>query len=542
MRLCHFRCRYRKGDYDNDNDHYNDSDSGGVRPETDAFHRSTGHGRISQNGRAMDRASIENLLNRLSGLRALVIGDLMLDEYLWGRTERISPEAPVQVVDIVREDLRLGGAGNVINNLVSLGCQVHVASVLGEGHDGLWLRRRLEEKLVGTEGLQFDGQRTTSRKTRILASGQQMMRFDRESRAPIDARQENALVDFVRSHADRFDVILVSDYLKGVLTEGLLQAVIAIGKEKNLPVVIDPKGNDYAKYRGATLLTPNRKETEVASGVAIVDEQSLRLAARTLMQRIDLETLMVTRSEEGISIFFRNGEEVHLPTQAREVYDVTGAGDTVLSLVGIGLAGGLPVSDAAAVANIAAGIVVGKVGTSTVSVEEIREALAHHALEYDSKIRVRESLRHILETERRRGKTIVFTNGCFDLLHVGHVKYLQQARRLGDLLVLGLNSDASIRRLKGANRPLINEQERAHILAALSCIDYVVLFDEDTPLELIGTLRPDILVKGGDYTPETVVGRDLVESYGGRVELIDLVDGRSTTDIIERILDRYEQG
>jgi D-beta-D-heptose 7-phosphate kinase/D-beta-D-heptose 1-phosphate adenosyltransferase len=490
----------------------------------------------------MDRASIENLLNRLSGLRALVIGDLMLDEYLWGRTERISPEAPVQVVDIVREDLRLGGAGNVINNLVSLGCQVHVASVLGEGHDGLWLRRRLEEKLVGTEGLQFDGQRTTSRKTRILASGQQMMRFDRESRAPIDARQENALVDFVRSHADRFDVILVSDYLKGVLTEGLLQAVIAIGKEKNLPVVIDPKGNDYAKYRGATLLTPNRKETEVASGVAIVDEQSLRLAARTLMQRIDLETLMVTRSEEGISIFFRNGEEVHLPTQAREVYDVTGAGDTVLSLVGIGLAGGLPVSDAAAVANIAAGIVVGKVGTSTVSVEEIREALAHHALEYDSKIRVRESLRHILETERRRGKTIVFTNGCFDLLHVGHVKYLQQARRLGDLLVLGLNSDASIRRLKGANRPLINEQERAHILAALSCIDYVVLFDEDTPLELIGTLRPDILVKGGDYTPETVVGRDLVESYGGRVELIDLVDGRSTTDIIERILDRYEQG
>jgi D-beta-D-heptose 7-phosphate kinase/D-beta-D-heptose 1-phosphate adenosyltransferase len=224
------------------------------------------------------------------------------------------------------------------------------------------------------------------------------------------------------------------------------------------------------------------------------------------------------------------------------VYDVTGAGDTVLSLVGLGLAGGLPVSEAAVLANIGAGIVVGKVGTSTVGVEEIHEALAHHALEFDSKIRLRESLRNLLEIERRRGKTIVFTNGCFDLLHVGHVKYLQQARRLGDILVLGLNSDASIRRLKGANRPLINEHERAHILAALSCIDYVVLFDEDTPLELIDMLRPDILVKGGDYTPETVVGREAVERYGGRVELIDLVDGRSTTNIIERILDRYDQG
>jgi D-beta-D-heptose 7-phosphate kinase/D-beta-D-heptose 1-phosphate adenosyltransferase len=318
--------------------------------------------------------------------------------------------------------------------------------------------------------------------------------------------------------------------------------VIAVGKQKGIPVVIDPKGQDYRKYRGATLLTPNRRETEVASGVDITDETSLRRAARTLMDRIDLETLMVTRSEEGISIFFRDGEEVHLPTQAREVFDVTGAGDTVLSLVGLGLAGGLNVSEAARLANLAAGVVVGKVGTSTVTVEELRDAVAHLALEYDSKIKRREVLRELLDVERRRGKTIVFTNGCFDLLHVGHVKYLQKARRLGDLLVLGLNSDDSIRRLKGPNRPLIGEQERAHILAALSCVDFVVLFDEDTPLDLIRMLRPDILVKGGDYTPETVVGREIVESYGGRIALIDLVDGRSTTNIIERILDRYDQG
>lgn len=490
----------------------------------------------------MDYATIENFLARLGGIRALVIGDLMLDEYLWGRTERISPEAPVQVVEIVREDLRLGGAGNVINNLVTLGCEVHVASVLGEGDDGRLLRARLQDRQVGTEGLQFDAGRTTSRKTRILAAGQQMMRYDRESRVPISPQQEERLAEYVRGAADRFQVILVSDYLKGVLTERLLQAVIAVGKQKGIPVVIDPKGQDYRKYRGATLLTPNRRETEVASGVDITDETSLRRAARTLMDRIDLETLMVTRSEEGISIFFRDGEEVHLPTQAREVFDVTGAGDTVLSLVGLGLAGGLNVSEAARLANLAAGVVVGKVGTSTVTVEELRDAVAHLALEYDSKIKRREVLRELLDVERRRGKRIVFTNGCFDLLHVGHVKYLQKARRLGDLLVLGLNSDDSIRRLKGPNRPLIGEQERAHILAALSCVDFVVLFDEDTPLDLIRMLRPDILVKGGDYTPETVVGREIVESYGGRIALIDLVDGRSTTNIIERILDRYDQG
>jgi D-beta-D-heptose 7-phosphate kinase/D-beta-D-heptose 1-phosphate adenosyltransferase len=280
----------------------------------------------------------------------------------------------------------------------------------------------------------------------------------------------------------------------------------------------------------------------VASRVTITDGESLRRAGRTLLESLDLETLMVTRSEEGISIFFKDGNEIHLPTEAREVYDVTGAGDTVLSLIGVGLACGLPIEDAARMANLAAGIAVGKLGTSTVSVEEIREVFIRQFPEGDVKIKRRDTLARILETEHQRGKTIVFTNGCFDLLHVGHVKYLQKARQLGDLLVLGLNSDDSIRRLKGPSRPLIGEEERAHILAALACVDYVVVFDEDTPLELIRLLRPHILVKGGDYTPEGVVGKDLVESYGGRVALIDLVDGRSTTNIIERILDRYEPG
>jgi D-beta-D-heptose 7-phosphate kinase/D-beta-D-heptose 1-phosphate adenosyltransferase len=487
----------------------------------------------------MDRSAIEAFLGRLPQINALVVGDLMLDEYLWGRAERISPEAPVQVVDVAREDLRLGGAGNVINNLVTLGCKVRVASVLGDDEDGRLLRRKLEDKGIDTEGVLLAPGRTTSRKTRILASNQQMLRIDRESRSPVAAEQERALVDFIRREAAGIQVILISDYLKGVLTEGVLAGIIAIGRERGIPVVVDPKGDDYRKYRGATLLTPNRKEAQTASRIAIVDEESLARAGRHLRESLDLEALVLTRSEEGMSLFSRSGAEAHLPTEAKEVFDVSGAGDTVLTSLGLGLAAGLSLEESARIANVAAGIVVGKVGTSTVTPEEILEVVGRLHMDTDLKIKERAVLARILETEREKGRKVVFTNGCFDLLHVGHVKYLQKARRLGDLLVLGLNSDESIRRLKGPKRPLIGEEERAHILAALDCIDYVVVFDEDTPLELIRALRPQILVKGGDYTPEGVVGKDLVESYGGRVELIRFVDGKSTTNIIETILQQY---
>ncbi len=487
----------------------------------------------------MDRIEIEHFLSRLNSVKALVIGDLMLDEYLWGSTERISPEAPVQVVDVVREDLRLGGAGNVINNLVSLGCEVHVASVVGEDEDGRALRKMLNQRAINAQGVFLAPGRKTSRKTRILASNQQMLRIDRESRDAIAPAFEQQLVDYVRSVAGNFQVLLVSDYLKGVLTEGVLRDIIAIGKAEGIPVVVDPKGADYTKYRGATLLTPNRKEAQVASGIQIKDEKSLNSAGRKLCDELDLDALVLTRSEEGMSLFLRSGEHLQLPTEAREVYDVSGAGDTVLTLFGVGLAAGLSLEQAAHVSNLAAGIVVGKVGTSTVSPKEILEVAGRLHQDSDLKIKDRDTLKVALEADRALGKKIVFTNGCFDLLHVGHVKYLQAARKLGDLLVMGLNSDASIQRLKGPKRPLIGEEERAHILAALKCIDYVVVFNEDTPMELIELLRPDILVKGGDYTPEGVVGKDLVESYGGRVELIQFVDGKSTTGIVERILDQY---
>jgi D-beta-D-heptose 7-phosphate kinase/D-beta-D-heptose 1-phosphate adenosyltransferase len=384
-----------------------------------------------------------------------------------------------------------------------------------------------------------DPARCTSRKTRVVASNQQIVRIDRESRDSLSGEIEQKVCSWITANAASFDVILLSDYLKGVLTPRVVETAVAAAISAAVPLLVDPKGADFARYRGATILTPNRKEAETASGISIRDTESLMRAAALIMEKADLEHLLVTRSEEGMSLFSRGGEAVHIPTVAREVFDVSGAGDTVLASLAVGVAAGLDMAEAARLANIAAGIAVGKLGTSTVSPSEIINAVALTHSDSDSKIKNRDVLAAIITAEKARGKQVVFTNGCFDLLHAGHVKYLQKARSLGDLLVMGINSDASVRRLKGEKRPLIGEEERAHILAALDCIDYVVVFDEDTPLELITALKPHILVKGGDYTADGVVGKDVVEAYGGRVELVPFVDGKSTTNIIERILERY---
>lgn len=487
----------------------------------------------------MDRKNVESLFTRAKEVKALIIGDLMIDEYLWGKAERISPEAPVQVVDVVREELRLGGAGNVANNLVALGCEVTVCSVIGGDENGTILRHVFTGKGVDVSGLFEDPMRRTSKKSRVVAAHQQIVRIDRESREPLRPEFEREIISFIREKAAEYDVILVSDYLKGVLTEGVLTTITEIGREHGIPVVIDPKGSDYGKYRGATILTPNRREAEIASGMKITDDESLARTAEALLCKGGLAALLITRSDEGMSLFQASGGTVHIPTMAREVYDVTGAGDTVLAVMGLVLACGRGFEEAARLANVAAGIAVGKLGTSTVSPAEIISEVGLGHRDSDAKIKNRDVLAAIIAEERKRGKRVVFTNGCFDLLHVGHVKYLQKARSFGDLLVLGLNSDASVRRLKGDKRPLIGEEERAHLLAALDCIDYVTLFDEDTPLELIRSVKPMVLVKGGDYSPEGVVGKDVVESYGGRVELVEFVDGRSTTNIIEKILQTY---
>jgi len=489
----------------------------------------------------MNRKDIESFFSHAGKIRTLVIGDLMLDEYLWGKAERISPEAPVQVVDVQSEDIRLGGAGNVVNNLVTLGCRVAVCSVIGSDDNGSLLQDIFTRMGVETAALFAEPTRRTGKKTRVIAANQQIVRIDRESRELITAESEEAIIAFLEREGSNFQVLVVSDYLKGVLTARVLQAIISIGRSKSIPVVVDPKGSDYSKYRGATIITPNRKEAEQAAGTPIVDDVSLLAAAATLLDKLQLAALLITRSEAGMSLFRADGATLHIPTVAREVYDVTGAGDTVLAVLSLGLASGMSLEDAAALANAAAGIAVGKLGTSTVSPAEILAEVASGHKDSDNKIKNLDVLEVIIAAEKSKGKIIVFTNGCFDLLHVGHVKYLQKARSCGDILVLGLNSDASIRRLKGKKRPLIGQDERAHILAALDCIDYVVIFDEDTPLRLISTLKPSVLVKGGDYTLDGVVGREVVEATGGRVELVSFVDGKSTTNIIEKILQSYAE-
>ena len=490
----------------------------------------------------MDRTVVETLFAHTAEIRCLVIGDLMLDEYLWGRTDRISPEAPVQVVDVIREELRLGGAGNVVHNLAALGTEVSVCSVVGDDQNGRELLGQFCHHHIDTQAIFIDPERRTSRKTRVVASHQQIVRIDRESREALPAAVEQQLCSWIAAHTAKYKVIVLSDYNKGVLTPAVIASAVSAAAAAGIPVLVDPKGSDYSRYGGATLLTPNRKEAEAASGISINDTASLTQAAAVIMAATGLQHLLITRSEEGMSLFSKSGEVVHIPTVAREVFDVSGAGDTVLATLAVGIAYGLGMAESARLANVAAGIAVGKLGTSVVSPQEIIDTVSLAHKDSHAKIKSLDVLSPLIEAERNKGKRIVFTNGCFDLLHAGHVKYLQKARNLGDLLVLGLNSDASVRRLKGPKRPLIDQEERAHLLAALDCIDYVVVFDEDTPLNLITALKPYILAKGGDYSIDDVVGRDVVESYGGRVELVTFVDGKSTTNIIERVLELYSSG
>lgn len=487
----------------------------------------------------MDRTIVEGLFAHTAEIRCLVVGDLMLDEYLWGKAERISPEAPVQVVDVIREELRLGGAGNVVHNLAALGAQVSVCSVVGDDQNGRELLGQFCHHHIDTQAIFLDPDRRTSRKTRVVAAHQQIVRIDRESREALPAAVEEQLCAWIVTHAAEYRVIVLSDYNKGVLTPAVIASAVSAAAAVGIPILVDPKGTDFGRYSGATLLTPNRKEAEAASGVTITDAASLAEAAGVIMAATGLQYLLITRSEEGMSLFSEDGKIVHIPTVAREVFDVSGAGDTVLATLAVGIASGFNMAESAQLANIAAGIAVGKLGTSIVTPQEIIDTVSLAHKDSHVKIKSLDVLTTLIAAEKKSGKRIVFTNGCFDLLHAGHVKYLQKARDLGDLLVLGLNSDASVRRLKGAKRPLIDQEERAHLLAALDCIDYVIVFDEDTPLELITALKPHILAKGGDYSLDGVVGRDVVESYGGRVELVSFVDGKSTTNIIERILELY---
>ena len=463
----------------------------------------------------------------------------MCDTYLWGKVGRISPEAPVPIFESVERRQVLGGAANVAANLRALGCDVRLLGVIGADATGHCIREQLAAQGIADTWLIQDVLRPTTEKTRLIASQQQLLRLDHESQLPLPSSLVSQALQAVEPLMRDIDGVVCSDYHKGVCTPALLGPLFTMARAAGHPIFVDPKVHDFARYRGATVLTPNFEEVERASGIMVRDEAALASAASELLQQSQAQALLVTRGKDGMTLFHPPQAPVHIPTRAREVFDVTGAGDTVIATFSMAVLCGLPLVDAAHLANVAAGIVVGKLGTVTVLPEELRMALRAGDAFGERKVLQHDELAVALQYRRQQGERIVFTNGCFDLLHVGHIQYLQQARAMGECLVVALNDDVSVRLLKGDKRPVLPQDDRAHLLAALAAVDYVTIFSEPTPLALIELLRPSILVKGGDYTLDTVVGRQEVEAYGGEVRLVPYVPGVSTTRIIDSVMTRY---
>ncbi|WP_104638300.1 D-glycero-beta-D-manno-heptose-7-phosphate kinase [Helicobacter bizzozeronii] len=457
----------------------------------------------------------------------LVVGDLIVDRYIWGTSDRLSPEAPVPVVKVQKETYSLGGAGNVADNLIALGARVSLCGVVGADEPRGWLLNKLAQLNISTAGVLSDPNRPTSLKSRVMVGKQQVLRIDCESQEPLSLELEQAILNLASSLLQTANALVLSDYNKGVLSASLCQALIALANKAKKPILCDPKGVDYSKYSHASLITPNKKEAQIATRLEITDDASLQQALEHFKTHQHITTPLITLSEQGMA-FLDHHQLVKIPTIAREVYDVSGAGDSVIAALAFCLALGYDLHQACLFANASGAVVVGKVGSARASYAEVLEFLQRH-YHQGQKILDRHALKPLLQASRP--KRVVFTNGCFDLLHRGHVHYLQEAKKLGDILVVGLNSDSSVRALKGTSRPIHDQASRAFILAGLECVDFVVIFEEQTPLDLIKTLEPDILVKGGDYQGQEVVGSDLVE----QVVLIDFVKGNSTTNIIHKI-------
>lgn len=462
----------------------------------------------------------------------VVVGDLILDEYVEGQARRLSPEAPVQVISVERTFFRLGGAANVAHLAAVMGARVGVAGCIGLDTAGATMQRLLDEASVDRSAVVQLADRPTTRKLRALAQHQQLIRLDWEQCTPVGDGVIEAGVQACRS-VSRHGVIVVSDYGKGVVDAAAMARLVPAAREAGVPLLVDPKSPDFRTYAGATLLTPNLRELEQATGRQLAEASDAEIAAVALdcIARCALEAMVVTLGYRGILVVSRDGAPTRIATAAREVFDVTGAGDAVIAMLALGLAGELTLADASAVANAAAGIVVGKIGTAVVQPTELIGALAPHL----AKVVTRDELFATVQSLRGAGQRIVFTNGCFDLLHAGHLYLLREAAKHGDALIVGINSDASIRRLKGSLRPIITQGDRADLVAALDCVTAAVVFDEDTPAALIEQIVPDVLVKGGDYTLERVVGREIVEAHGGRVELVPFRDGYSTTSLLQRL-------
>lgn len=477
-------------------------------------------------------------LSRLSTVTVLCIGDLMLDDFVYGEVARISPEAPAPVIAVKRSEMVIGGAGNVARNIASLGAQCIFIGLVGEDDAGRTLKAALAAEPRIEASLVVDGSRPTTRKVRFVSEhyATHLLRADWEEARPADAKSEKTLLDHVLAALPRADAVVLSDYAKGVLTKDLIRQVIEATRAAGKPVIVDPKGKDYSIYRGATLVTPNRKELAEAIHRDVWSDADVAAAASDLRSSLQCEAVLVTRSDEGMTLVAREADPVHVPSYAVKISDVSGAGDTVVAVLSAMLALQSDFESAMRAANAAAAVVVGKRGTATVSVNELRHRILPAAtLAAEEKILFDWSeLDARLASWRKQGLRIGFTNGCFDILHPGHVRMLAQARAACDRLVLGLNSDASVSRLKGPERPVQNVQARAEVLAALEAVDLVVVFEDDTPRDLIAKVRPRVLIKGADYTREQVVGHEIVEADGGEVVLVGLVPGHSTTDIVKR--------
>lgn len=469
-----------------------------------------------------------------------MIGDLMVDEYLYGSIDRISPEAPVQVVSWREQKSGLGGAANVANNLAQLGCRVFLVGVIGSDPAGDELVHAARNVGIDTVGVISDADRPTTQKTRVIAHGQQVIRIDREARTEIDHRSVEALLAFVQKRISSVDGVILSDYAKGVLTRDLCAAVIQAANNGQKRVLVDPKGHDFSKYRGAFLLTPNRAELGQATQLPVRNDEEIRRAAKSLLSQTECEAILVTRSEEGMSLYSRAGVETHIPTEARDIFDITGAGDTVISVIARVFLAGHDLAISARLANAAAGIKVAKFGAAPVSIDEISAWIRERENAGRQKLIELSQAKQLVSLARSQGRTVVFTNGCFDLLHAGHVQLLQKAKALGQVLIVAINDDDSARQIKGNGRPVISGIDRARIIGGLESVDHVLLFSDLTPVRLIDELRPDVLVKGGNYSLEEVVGRTEVEKYGGRVVLIPTIDTQSSSQMIKEIVARYQ--
>jgi D-beta-D-heptose 7-phosphate kinase/D-beta-D-heptose 1-phosphate adenosyltransferase len=480
----------------------------------------------------------DTLSHAIASRTVLCVGDLMLDEFVYGEVSRISPEAPAPVIAVQRSETNIGGAGNVARNIASLGARCILVGVIGEDEAGAKLKAALSRETLIESILVCDPERPTTKKVRFVSEhfSTHMLRADWELAAPVAGEIEQKLIDSILPLLPRADIVLLSDYAKGVLTARVIRSVIDAARKLGKSVIVDPKSANFGIYRGATLLTPNRKEFAEATRSPADTPDSIANAARDAMKLADCEAMLVTQGEQGMTLVPRNGEAVHVPAHPVKVRDLSGAGDTVAAVLAVTLAAGAEWETALRMANAAAAVAVGKKGTAIVTPAELRRKILPHAsLAAEEKIIVAGmDLDAFLLDWRKQGLRVGFTNGCFDILHPGHVKVLTAARGACDRLIVGLNSDASVKRLKGKGRPVQDERARAEVLAALEAVDLVVIFEEDTPTKLIGEIRPSVLVKGGDYTREQVVGYEIVEAAGGHVLLVEVLPGFSTTSLVNR--------